>query len=159
MRKLVDKFFNASSANSFHFKPDRLRNSLLSQATAQVIKLLVGIAVSGFTARYLGPERLGLLAYVTALSGLLAPIGSLGVKGSLSVMLCDQQPKHGLLGSAFLVEFLGTVAISIVLIPFAWFAREPVIGGLILLAILENLLNWRSSRSCASQRSAWGKSI
>ena len=121
------------------FSPDRLRHSLLSQGGAQVFKLLVSIGIGGWTARYLGPQNLGTLSYVTALVGLLGPLGNLGVKGSLSVMLCEEQPMPGLLGSALLIELIGTLVIAVVLIPFAWAAKDPVLVGLIGLAVLGNL--------------------
>lgn len=104
-----------------------------------MFKLLVSIGIGGWTARYLGPQNLGTLSYVTALVGLLGPLGNLGVKGSLSVMLCEEQPMPGLLGSALLIELIGTLVIAVVLIPFAWAAKDPVLVGLIGLAVLGNL--------------------
>lgn len=123
------------------FKPDRLLHSLLSQGGAQVFKLLVSVGIGGWTARYLGPQNLGTLSYVAALVGLLGPLGNLGVKGSLRVMLCEERPLPGLLGSAVLIELIGTFLIAVVLIPFAWWARDPLVVGLIGLAILGNLLS------------------
>jgi O-antigen/teichoic acid export membrane protein len=122
------------------FTPDRLRHSLLSQGGAQVFKLLVSIGIGGWMARYLGPQNLGTLSYVAALVGLLGPLGSLGVKGSLSAMLCEERPRPGLQGSALLIELIGTLVIAVVLIPFAWAAKDPVVVGLICLAVVGNLL-------------------
>jgi len=122
------------------FTPDRLSHSLLSQGGAQVFMLLVSIGIGGWTARYLGPQNLGTLSYVAALVGLLGPLGSLGVKGSLSAMLCEEPPLPGLLGSALLIELIGTLVIAVVLIPFAWAAKDPVVVGLIGLAVVGNLL-------------------
>ena len=122
------------------FTPDRLRHSLLSQGGAQVFQLLVSIGIGGWTARYLGPHSLGTLSYVTALVGLLGPLGNLGVKGSLSAMLCEERPLPGLLGSALLIELVGTLVVAVVLIPFALAARDPVLVGLIGLAVVGNLL-------------------
>ena len=130
-----------STSSSNRFTPDRLRHSLLSQGGAQVFKLVVAIGIGGWMARYLGPQNLGTLSYVAALVGLLGPLGNLGVKGSLSAMLCEEQPLPGLLGSALLIELAGTLVISLVLIPFAWSARDPVIVGLIGLGVVGNLLS------------------
>ncbi len=123
------------------FVPDRMRRSLLSQGGAQVFKLLIAIGIGGWTARYLGPDNLGTLSYVTALVGLLGPLGSLGVKDSLRSMLCEIHPLPGLLGSALLIELVGTLVIAVALIPFALSARDTVVVGLIGLAVLGNLLN------------------
>lgn len=91
-------------------------------------------------ARYLGPQNLGTLSYVASVVGLLGPLGSLGVKGSLSAMLCEERPLPGLLGSALLIELIGTLVIAVVLIPFALAARDPVVLGLIGFAVVGNLL-------------------
>ena len=122
-------------------KPDRLLHSLLSQGGGKIFSLFVAIVISGWTARYLGPQQLGTLSYAAALVGLLGPIGNLGVKGSLSGMLCEKQPLPGLLGSALLIEIVGTLIIALVLIPFAWAANDPFIAGLIALGIVGNLLS------------------
>ena len=121
--------------------PDRLRYSLLSQGGAQALKLLVSIGIGGWMARYLGPQNLGSLSYVAALVGLLGPLGNLGVRGSLSAMLCEKRPLPGLLGSALVIELIGTLVLALVLIPFALTARDPVIVGLIVLAVVSNLLS------------------
>ena len=121
--------------------PDRLRHSLLSQGGAQALKLLVSIGIGGWMARYLGPQNLGSLSYVAALVGLLGPLGNLGVRGSLSAMLCEKRPLPGLLGSALVIELIGTLVLALVLIPFALTARDPVIVGLIVLAVVSNLLS------------------
>lgn len=98
----------------------------------------MSVGIGGWTARYLGPPNLGTLSYVAALVGLLEPLGSLGVKGSLSAMLCEDPPLPGLLGSALLIELIGTLVIALVLIPFAWAARDSVVAGLIGLAVVRN---------------------
>lgn len=121
--------------------PDKLRHSLLSQVGSQILKLTIAIGIGGWTARYLGPQNLGILSYVGALVGLLGPLGNLGVKGSLSAMLCEDQPLPGLLGSALLIEILGTSIIALILIPFAFAAGDPVVSKLISLAVIGNLLS------------------
>ena len=123
------------------FKPDRLRHSLVSQCGSQVFKLLVAIGISAWTARYLGPQKLGTLGYVTALVGILAPLGSLGVNASLSIMLCEEVPLPGLLGSALLVEIFGTLVLAIVLIPFAWFSQDQLVVWLMVSAVIANLFS------------------
>ena len=121
--------------------PDRLHHSLLSQACAQLFSLLVSVGIGGWSARYLGPQNLGTLSYAAALVGLLSPLGSMGVMGSLRAMLCEERPKPGLLGSALLIELIVSLVIAIVIIPFVWAANDPVLTGLIGLSVLGNLMN------------------
>ena len=123
-----------------NLKPDRLKHSLLSQSVAQTFKLLVSIGISGWTARYLGAENLGTLSYVAALAGILGPFGNLGVTGSLSALLCEERPLPGLVSSALLIELIGTLIFAVVLAPFAFTTKDPLIAGLILLAVAGNLL-------------------
>lgn len=118
---------------------DRLRYSLSSQVASKVFQLLVTIGIGGWTARYLGPAELGKLSYVAALVGILSPLGSLGVKGSLSALLCEINPLPGLVSTAFCIELIGTLLIGIVLIPFALLSGDPLIGALFGFAILSNL--------------------
>lgn len=120
---------------------DRLSTSLLSQAGSQLFRIAVSIGISGWTARYLGPTSLGKLSYVAALVGVLNPLGSLGVKGSLGILLCDQPQLPGLVATAFRIELVGTLLIALVLLPVAWASRDPVVAGLMGLAVLANLFN------------------
>lgn len=126
--------------NNVQYKSDRLRHSLLSQGAAKLFSLLVAIGIGGWTARYLGPQQLGTLTYAAALVGLLGPLGNLGVKGSLSALLCEKNPLPGLLGSALLIEIIGTIVIAILLIPFAFYADNTTLFGLLLFGILGNLM-------------------
>ena len=121
--------------------PDRLRHSLTSQVASQVLKLAVSIGIGGWMARYLGPADLGKLSYVGALVGVLAPLGSLGVQGSVSALLCQQPRLPGLVSTALLIEILGTVVIALALLPFALATKDHQIAALIAIAVLGNLFN------------------
>jgi O-antigen/teichoic acid export membrane protein len=121
--------------------PDRLRHSLGSQVAALSLKLVVSIGIGGWMSRYLGPNDLGKLSYASALVGLLAPLGSLGVQGSLSALLCQEKPAPGLVPTAFLIEIIGTLIIALVLLPVAFFSRDRVIATLISISILGNLFS------------------
>ena len=122
-------------------KHDRLRKSLLSQIGSKLFSLAVAIGIGGWTARYLGPSALGTLSYVGAMVGMLGPLGNLGVKGSLSAMLCDNPPLPGLLGTALFIELVGTALVALVLVPVALLAKDPLTPALLGLAVLANLFN------------------
>jgi len=121
--------------------PARLRNSLVSQVAAQSLKIVASIGIGGWMARYLGPTDLGKLSYVAALVGILSPLGSLGVQGSLSALLCQRPRLPGLVGSALVIEILGTVFIALALLPFALATKDPQIAALIGIAVVGNLFN------------------
>ena len=109
--------------------PDRIFYSLPSQGGSQVLRLIVAIGIGGWIARYLGPLNLGILSYVGALVGLLGSLGNLGLK---VVMRCfAKSGSPGLLGSALLIELIGTFLVALVLIPVALARGDPVVFGLI----------------------------
>ena len=120
------------------YLPDRVEHSLASQVAVQVLKLATSIGIGGWMAQYLGPVGLGKLSYVGALVGVLAPLGSLGVQGSLSALLCQQPLLPGLVSTALLIELLGTLVIAIALLPFALATKDPTIAALIGIAVIGN---------------------
>jgi O-antigen/teichoic acid export membrane protein len=120
---------------------DRLRKSLQSQIGSKLFSLAVAIGIGGWTARYLGPSALGTLSYVGAIVGLLSPLGNLGVKGSLSTLLCANPTLPGLLGTALCIELVGTALVALMLVPVALLAKDSVIPALLGLAVLANLFN------------------
>ncbi|MEB3275958.1 MAG: flippase [Cyanobacteriota bacterium] len=122
-------------------KSDRLRHALLSQIASQLVRLLVALGIGGWLARYLGPTAMGQLSYVTALVGVLAPLGNLGVKASLAALLCEPKPLPGLLSTALGIELLGSVVLALCLLPWAVLASDPVIPGLLILGVLANFFN------------------
>ena len=121
--------------------PDRLRHSLGSQIAVQALRLVISIGLSGWLARYLGPTSLGKLSYALALVGLVAPLGNLGVPGSLSALLCETPQLPGLTPTALLIELAGTAIIALTLLPVAFFSQDPIIAILIAIAVLGNLFS------------------
>jgi O-antigen/teichoic acid export membrane protein len=120
------------------YLPDRLKDSLVSQVAVQVLKLAASIGIGGWVARYLGPAGLGKISYVGALVGVLAPLGNLGVQGSLSALLCQQPQLPGLVSTALLIELLGTLVFTIAILPFALATKDPIIAALIGIAVIGN---------------------
>jgi polysaccharide transporter, PST family len=119
--------------------PDRLRHSLSSQVAVQGFRIVIYIGINGWMSHYLGPVALGKLSYASALVGLLAPLGNLGVQSSLSALLCQPNPLPGLVPTALMIEILGTCILAIIFIPVSVLSHDPVTGTLILLSVLGNL--------------------
>lgn len=99
------------------------------------------IGIGGWTARYLGPSSFGQLSYASAVVGVLAPIGSLGMRGSLGALLCEPKLLPGLVSSALFIEVIGTFLLAAVLMPWALLMADPVVCGLIGFMVLANLFN------------------
>lgn len=88
----------------------------------KVIRLLVGVFVWVWIARYLGPEQFGMFNYAIALVALLTPLAALGLENIVVRDLVGLKEKKGLtLGSAFFLRLIGsffTIAASFVIILF-----------------------------------------
>jgi len=74
------------------------------------LRLGVGFFVGVWVARYLGPERYGLLSYAQAFVGLFTAIAGLGLDGILVRELVKHPEKEGeLLGSALVMKLFGAI--------------------------------------------------
>jgi len=74
----------------------------------QFFYLGVSFFVGALIARYLGPEKYGLVSYVVAFAGLFGFIGSLGVDGILNRELVSHpEKKDELLGTSFRLKIIG----------------------------------------------------
>lgn len=89
----------------------------------RVVRLIIGIFISVWVARYLGPDQYGLLSYVGAFVGLFAVFAHLGLN-NLTVHRIVETPEqtNELLGTTFVLQLIGGI-VTLVLC---------VIAGLIL---------------------------
>lgn len=77
---------------------------------AKVFQLVVGLLVSVWVARYLGPKNYGLLSYTQAFVGLFSAFATLGLEGILVRELVKNEKKRDeLLGTAFWLRFIGAL--------------------------------------------------
>ena len=76
----------------------------------KILQLGVGLLVGLWVARYLQPERFGLLNYAIATAGLFAPIASLGLSSIVIRDLSrDSSNKEEILGTAFVLKNIGSL--------------------------------------------------
>lgn len=79
----------------------------------RVLRLVVGLAIGVWLARYLGPEQLGQLSYAIAFVGLFGAIASLGLNGIVvRDIVRDPDGARSTLGTAFVLSFLGGLIAS-----------------------------------------------
>lgn len=68
----------------------------------QALRIVAGVFVGIYVARYLGPEKFGVLSYVTAISTFVLALTRLGMDAVLVRELADfKKPSNVLLGTAF----------------------------------------------------------
>jgi len=80
----------------------------------RIFKMLLGIFVTALVARYLGPEKFGLLNYAIAFVGLFAALYELGLDQIVVRNIVKKPKKEGdYLGTSFLLRFFGTILLVI----------------------------------------------
>lgn len=80
----------------------------------KVLRMVVGLFVGVWVARYLGPEKYGLLSYAQSFVGLFSAIATLGLDGIVvRELVKDDSRKDELLGTSFWLKVMGAVSVLI----------------------------------------------
>jgi O-antigen/teichoic acid export membrane protein len=80
----------------------------------QILRIIAGLLVGIYVARYLGPEKFGLFSYALAFVALFASIAKLGLDGIIVRDLVNAPEKRDLyLGTAFWLKVLGAILAGI----------------------------------------------
>jgi len=78
--------------------------------TERVLRMTVALLVGVYVARYLGPERFGLLSYSHSFVGLFLALATLGIESILIRELVKRPAnRNELLGTAFGLKIFGTL--------------------------------------------------
>lgn len=110
---LNHKGFKKYSQNTAWLIGDKLTNMILG--------LLVGIWV----ARYLGPEKFGLLNYVAAFTALFIPLSGLGFDGIITRDLVKNETNANiLLSSGFVFKFIGSLLLVVTVSAYMLLLKE-----------------------------------
>ncbi len=82
----------------------------------KVLRMTVGLFVGVWVARYLGPNRFGLLSYAQSFVALFATFATLGLDGIVvRELVKDENNANVILGTAFGLKFLGSICVLIIL--------------------------------------------
>jgi len=105
----------------------------------RMVKALLNFTVSIFVARYLGPERFGVLNYAIGLALLFSIFSAMGLDNILvrELVAGQAEKRNSLLGSAFLLRFVGSgvaLVLTWVLLYFTNADRETWVLTLICSA-------------------------
>ncbi|MTJ14888.1 flippase [Anabaena sp. UHCC 0187] len=74
----------------------------------KMLRMGVGLFVGLWVARYLGPEKFGIYNYAIAFVSMLTPLSTLGLEQiSIRNIIRDPQEKNQVLGTAFVLKFIG----------------------------------------------------
>jgi O-antigen/teichoic acid export membrane protein len=87
----------------------------------KILRMFVGLFISVWIARYLGPEQFGLLNYALAIVSFVGIFVYLGLSGILVHELVDKpEENEKVLGTAFFMKLIGSLVAYMVLIIFAF---------------------------------------
>jgi O-antigen/teichoic acid export membrane protein len=82
----------------------------------KILRMIAGLFVGIWVARYLGPEQFGLFSYAQSFVGLFTAIATLGLDGIVvRELLKDESRRDDLIGAAFWLKLLGALGVLIVL--------------------------------------------
>jgi O-antigen/teichoic acid export membrane protein len=91
----------------------------------KILRMVVGLFVGIWVARYLGPEQFGMLSYVGAFVGLFAPLGKLGFDGIVSRDIAkDESDLDELISTTILFKFIGSLLIVLLVSSYMYFTKE-----------------------------------
>ena len=101
----------------------------------QVFYLLLSFFIGAWIARYLGPEKYGIVSYVVAFVGLFAFISSLGVDGVIQRELVgNPEKKNELLGTGFRLKLIGaTVAFFLVVLASIILVSDNILVKILII--------------------------
>ena len=116
-------------------------------------RILISFFVGILVARYLGPERFGLLSYALSFVALFSCLESLGLEDVLIRDFVENQtPKETLLGTGFLLRFLGALVLLALVSSVLHITKEDHFTTLLILVIASASLLERekgfSQRTC-----------
>jgi len=112
----------------------------------KILRMGVGLIVSVWIARYLGPEQFGLLNFATAFVGLFGAIAGLGLH-SIVVrdIVRDPDGKEATLGTAAVLQFFGgLLAYALILVVIFWLRPDDTLAKF-LVAILGSVMVFKAS--------------
>ena len=116
----------------------------------------IGLLVGVWVARYLGPERFGLLSFAAAFAGLFSPLSTIGLP-SIVVrdLIRDPESKEESLGAAALLQFAaGLFSYAMLVAVIFWLRPEDalaktmvaIIGTLLLFKVSDVAVYWFESQ-------------
>ncbi|MEL0622547.1 flippase [Marinomonas arenicola] len=82
----------------------------------KILRMVVGLFVGIWVARYLGPEQFGLFNYAQSFVGLFAVIATLGLDGIVIRELVKDESRYcELIGTAFVLKLIGALCVLVML--------------------------------------------
>lgn len=102
----------------------------------KILRMIVGLFVGIWVARYLGPEQFGLFSYAQSFVGLFTAIATLGLDGIvIRELVKDASRRDVLLGTAFRLKLIGALLVLIALAVVVKLSYQDTITTLLVFVI------------------------
>jgi len=83
----------------------------------KILRMIIGLFIGIWIARYLGPEQFGIFSYAQSFVGLFIAISTLGLNGIIvRELVKDEEKRDILLGTAFILKIIGAIAVLFILL-------------------------------------------
>ena len=107
----------------------------------QVLRILAGLFVGIYVARYLGPEQFGIYSYAAAFVALFGAIAKVGLDGIVVRDLVNHPDKRDIyLGTAFWLKLIGALLTLIILAIAVQFTSNDATTNLYIFVIASGLI-------------------
>jgi PST family polysaccharide transporter len=109
------------------------------QTFDKIFRMGIGVFVSIFVIRYLGPTQFGAFSYAIAFVGMFIPVAGLGLDRIIIRDISkDASQKDSFLGTAFMMKMAGGIVTILIVVPSIWMVKkdnELIISMTIILAL------------------------
>ena len=107
----------------------------------QLLRIISGLFVGIWVARYLGPEQFGLFSYVIAFASIFSGIAKLGLDGIVIRELVNNPGKRDkYLGTAFWLKFIGAFVVMFLIITILPFTNNDIKTNCFIIIITFGLI-------------------
>lgn len=107
----------------------------------RVVQALLGLVVSMFTARYLGPGNYGLISYAHSLVGFVMPVVFLGMNNTLVHELTTDQSSEGeIIGTSIIMSLMSSIICMIGVFTFTFFVNADEKATIIVSVLYSFIL-------------------
>ena len=127
-----------------------MKNKIVKNASwiiaCRVVQALLGLAISMFTARYLGPSNFGLVNYAASVVAFAVPLMHLGIDSIMvqEIVSAKEEDEGVILGTGTAVCFLSSILCIFGVIAFSMIANAGERDTIIVVALYSVLLLFQS---------------
>lgn len=109
----------------------------------KIIRMVAGLFIGIWIARYLGPDQFGLLNYVISFAAIFGIIGTFGLDGIIIRELVKDKTKRDIiLGTAFWLRVIGSLLVMLILVIASYFtSNDSMTDYYILLIAFSSFFN------------------